>query len=495
MKVDLLIENGTIVTSSGRKKAAIGVKNGRIAAVTTTTEGIEARETLDASGLHILPGIVDTEAHPGCYNPFKDDVATETRAAASVGVTTWGVHQPSTRLGAEPFVEYVQAEDVGPFLPVMPGCIEIIKNHSAVDMYITPMIETDEQVAEIPQMASEFGVTSYKLYCQSMKPELDKYWAGRKAGLGHGFDDGVIFGVMQKVAALGGAAITQIHAENWQIARLIEKDLIDAGRTDFAAWTDRSPHFCEVHHVRSYGYLAKITGSPLFIQHSSTRQTHEEILRIQGEGVTIYGNTGPAWLYLQPNQEAWRINVPIRYPEDQEAIWKALAEGKGVDSVSSDHVISWPPNAKEDMFNENIWKLRTGFTSRVEMLVPVVLSEGVNGGRLSLERAVEVLCESPAKIFGIYPKKGAIEVGADADFCFVDMEKKVTVTKENTVSGSGWNIVDGHTFTGWPVRTILRGRTISEWKDGDPGPTVVTQGETHGEYLPRVNGHKLYTVD
>ena len=493
MNADLLIKNGRITTPAGTYTASIAVTNGRITAITTDSSGITAAETIDATGLNVLPGIVDSEAHPGCYNPFRKDLASESRAAAAAGVTTWGVHQPSTRLGAEPFVEYVQKEDVGPFLPVMPGCIKIIGEVSATDVFITPMVETDQQVAEIPQLASEFGITSYKLYCQSMKPELDKYWAGRKAGLGAGFDDGVIFGVMQEVARLGGSAITQIHAENWQIARLFEKKLIADGRTDFAAWTDRSPDFCETHHVRSFGYLAKITGSPLFVQHASVRTTHEEILRLRGEGVRVYGNTGPSWLYLEPNQEAWRINVPIRSPVEREAVWKALANDRGVDSVSSDHVISWPPNQKESMFNDNIWKLRTGFTSRVEMLLPVMLSYGVNAGRITLERAVQVLCENPARIYGIYPKKGLIQVGSDADFCFVDLNRKVTVGKDQVVSGSGWSIVEGHTFTGWPVRTILRGKTTSHWKPGDAGPTVVSEG-THGRYLPRVAGTTFHPL-
>jgi dihydropyrimidinase/dihydroorotase len=493
MNADLLIVNGRITTSAGTYIAAIAVKDGRITAITADPTGITARETIDATGLNILPGIVDSEAHPGCYNPFRKDLESESRAAAAAGVTTWGVHQPSTRLGAEPFVEYVQKEDVGPFLPVMPGCIKIIEEVSAVDVFITPMVETDQQVAEIPQLAAEFGMTSYKLYCQSMKPELDKYWAGRKAGLGAGFDDGVIFGVMQQVAKLGGSAITQIHAENWQIARLFEKQLIEDGRTDFAAWTDRSPDFAETHHVRSFGYLAKITGSPLFIQHASVRTTHEEILRLRGEGVRVYGNTGPTWLYLEPNQKAWRINVPVRYPEEKEAVWKALAADRGVDSVSSDHVISWSPNAKEAMFNDNIWKLRTGFTSRVEMMLPVMLSYGVQAGRISLERAVQVLCENPAKIYGLYPKKGCIQVGADADFVFVDLAKQVTVGKDQVTSASGWSIVEGHTFTGWPVRTILRGKTISQWKPGDAGATTI-RGGTHGRYLARVNGRALYPL-
>jgi dihydropyrimidinase/dihydroorotase len=217
-------------------------------------------------------------------------------------------------------------------------------------------------------------------------------------------------------------------------------------------------------------------------------------MRIKGEGVTIYGNSGPSWLYMEPNQESWRINVPIRYPDNRAAIWEALETGKGVDSVSSDHVISWAPNHRRDMFDDNIWKLRTGFTSRVEMLVPVVLSYGVNEGRITLERAVEVLCENPAKIFGIFPKKGTIQVGADADFCFVDMDREVTVSADNVTSDSGWSVVENHTFKGWPVRTILRGKTIAHWKEEGAGPEVVATEDTHGVYLPRVDGAKNYPL-
>jgi len=494
MNVDLLIKGGRIVSSGGKYAANIAVKDGKIVAISKDDNGFEAKEVIDAKGLYVIPGIVDSEAHPGCYNPFEFDVKNETQAAAAAGVTTWGVHGPSTRLGAEPFVEYVQATDVKGFLPVMETCAKTIDRSSAVDIFITPMVETDEQVEEMPKMASEWGVTSYKLYCQSMKPELDKYWAGRRAGLGHGFDDGVIYGVMEQVAKMGGAAVTQIHAENWQIARIFEKRLIADGRTDFAAWTDRSPDFCEVHHTRSFGYLAKITGSPLFLQHASTAETHQEILRMRAEGVKVYGNTGPAWLYLEPNQKAWRINAPIRYRKNSDAVWKGFNDGT-VNTVSSDHVIAWLPNDKESMFNDNIWKLRTGFTSRVEMLTPVILSKGVNEGRITLEKAVDIMCETPAKIYGLFPKKGTIQIGADADFCFVDLDKKVTVSKKNLHTGSGWSIVEGHEFKGWPVRTILRGRTISKWNEEKGAAEVVDKSDTSGRYLPRIAGKSLYPID
>jgi dihydroorotase-like cyclic amidohydrolase len=111
------------------------------------------------------------------------------------------------------------------------------------------------------------------------------------------------------------------------------------------------------------------------------------------------------------------------------------------------------------MYNENIWKLRTGFTSRVGLLSPVMLSEGVNKGRITLERMVEVCCENPAKIFGLYPKKGALQVGSDADMVLVDLDKEVTLEKKHLFTRSGWSIAEGHTFKGWPVMTILRGRS------------------------------------
>lgn len=490
--VDLKIVGGRVVTPAGiQNNVEIAVQGGRIVAMGSGAAMPEARQTINVQGKYILPGLVDTEAHPGCYVPFEKDIQSETWEAASVGVTTWGVHAPSTRLGAEPFQEYVQPEHVAPFSQVLDGAIEILNRSSAIDVFLTFMLETDAQAEEIPLYAEKWGVTSHKLYLQSMKPELDKYWAGRRAGLGHGFDDGTVYLAMEQTAKLGPPGIMCIHPENWQISRIFEKRLIAEGRTDFGAWTDRSPDFCEAHHVHSYSYLAKITGCPLYIQHATTSLTYEAILKARGEGIKIYAQTGPAWLYLTP-ENGWRINVPLRRRDHVEKIWQALAEGV-IDAVGSDHVISWDPPLREQMYNENIWKLRTGFTSRVGMLTPVMLSEGVNKGRISLERMVEVCCENPAKIFGLYPKKGALQVGADADLVVVDLDKEVTVDKKHIFSRSGWSIVEGHIFKGWPVMTILRGQVVAEWPDDEDGPRLV--GQPAGRYLPRKPGHQFYPLD
>jgi dihydropyrimidinase/dihydroorotase len=191
-------------------------------------------------------------------------------------------------------------------------------------------------------------------------------------------------------------------------------------------------------------------------------------------------------------EAGWRINVPLRYRKDIPKIWDAVAKGI-IDAVGSDHVVAWEPSGREDMYNENIWKLRTGFTSRVECLLPVMLSEGVNKGRITLEKVAEVCAENPAKIFGLYPKKGAIVVGADADFVVVDLDREVQVGKQHILTRSGWSLLEGHVMRGWPVMTILRGNVIAEWPEGEPGPRIVAESPV-GRYVPRIPGRALYPL-
>lgn len=484
-EVDLVISGGTVVTPSGPRRLGIAVDDGRIVATAREELLPPARRTYDATGLHLIPGLVDSESHPGCYSPLKDDLATESRAAVVSGVTTWGIHAPSTRLGDPEFVEFVQPEDVVSFHEPFEHFQRLMESDAAVDIFLTYMLETDQQAAEIPEYAKEHGVTSYKLYLQSMSPEAEPHWPGRRAGLGHGFDDGVCYLTMENVAALGAPGVVCMHCENWEIARIFDKRLREEGRTDWAAWSDRSPHFLEAHHIRSYGYLAEETGCPIYIQHATTPESYREILELRSRGVTCHAQTGPHWLHFgkgEPN--AWRINVPLRSRENNPNIWRAIEDGV-INSVGSDHVVSWVPSDYESSYNENLWELKTGFTSRVEALLPVLL-EGVHQGKLSLEQMVEIACENPAKIFGVYPRKGSLEVGADADIVAVDLDRVVEVANDMVLTRSGWTVLDGHQMHGWNVATFLRGKQMSRFEEGASGPEFI--GDSDGEYLRRVPG-------
>ncbi len=489
-QLDLVIKNGTVVLGSGQYQVSVGIKDGRIAALAPDELMPPAKEMIDATGLHVLPGIVDSEAHPGCYVPFDEDMRSESRAAACAGVTTWGIQAPVTRLGTKPFKEVVSRADVVSFNDSFPSAVEVIETESFVDAYLTYMLETDQHAREIPQYAEEHGVTSYKLYLQTRglgrsDNTEDTNWPSRRAGLGHGIDDGTVYQVMENVAHLGYPAICHIHPENWEIARVFEERLRASGRTDFGAWTDRSPDFLEAQHVRAYAYMAaQVPGHVrLYLQHATTRLTFEEIAKARAEGLELYAQTGPAWLWLEP-EYGWRINVPLRRRDAIEALWAALADGT-VDVVGSDHVVGWEPSSHEAMYHPEIWSCRTGF-SRVEMILPVMLSEGVNAGRLSIERVVQVICENPARTAGIWGRKGSLLPGFDADVVLVDLDRVVDVSEHHLNTRSGWSLMQGHQFTGWPVKTILRGRVTAEWSDDAPGMRPI--GEARGRYLRRVPG-------
>jgi len=485
--LDLKVVNGTVVLGGGQYKIGVGVKDGKVAMLAPDDQLPDAKEVIDARGNYILPGIVDSEAHPGCYVPFEYDMRTESRAAACAGVTTWGIQAPTTRLGTKPFQEVVRRSDVVSFNESFPSGRDVINEVSHVDAYLTYMLETDEHAREIPQYAEEHGVTSYKLYLQTrgmkgMADEDDTNWPSRRAGLGSGIDDGTVYQVMEEVGHLGYPGIVHIHPENWEIGRVFEERLRAAGRTDFGAWTDRSPDFLEAQHIRAYAYLAMQTPGNvrLYLQHCTTQLSFDEVAKARAEGLELYAQTGPPWLWAEP-ETGWRINVPLRRRDNIEALWVALANGT-VDVVGSDHVVGWEPSSYEEMYNPVIWDCRTGF-SRVELFLPVMLSEGVAAGRISIERLVQVSCENPAKTSGLWGQKGSLLPGFDADMVIVDAGREVTVGKEHINTRSGWSIMEGHTFTGWPIKTIMRGKVTAEWADDSPGMRPV--GDPRGEYLPR----------
>jgi dihydropyrimidinase len=480
-EVDLKLVGGRVVTGGGVFEAGVAIRGGIVVAVATDELLPPARRVIDVKGNHILPGIVDSEAHPGCYVPFEDDLVPESRAAACAGITTWGIQAPSTRLGTRPFKRFVQAADVVPFSQSFPTAKEFVERYSSVDCFLTFMMETDAQAEEIPLYCEEYGVTSYKLYMQARRiPAEDHNWPSRRAGLGVGIDDGTLYLVMEQVARYGAPAICSIHPENWEIARVFERRLRELGRNDFAAWTDRSPHMLEAQHVRAYAYIAEQLGARMYVQHATTPETFQEIREARRRGVELYAQTGPAWLGFTPF-DGYRINVPLRYREAQEQLWQALARGD-VDAVGSDHVVAWEPATREAMWNDSIWDCRTGF-SRVETFLPVLLTKGVHEGRITLPRLVQVSCENPARIYGLFPRKGTIQVGSDADLVVIDLSREVTVGKQHLNTRAGWSIMEGKTYHGWPVMTLLRGQVTAEWADDAPGPRPV--GEPGGRYLPR----------
>ena len=234
------------------------------------------------------------------------------------------------------------------------------------------------------------------------------------------------------------------HCENWQIARVLQRRLEAAGRHDMGAWDDHSPWITEAADARAYLYFCEVTGCPAYIVHCTTEQTVAEVQRARQAGVQVTSQVGIHYLVL--NKDAWRINVPLRDAATHEALWRALASGE-IDCIGSDHVAHL--RTREAMETGNVWTTISGFPSRVEALLPMMLSEGVNAGRLTLERLAQVASENPARIFGLYPRKGAIQVGADADLVVVDLDREATITA-TAAHGHPLDVYEGRRVKGWP---------------------------------------------
>ncbi|MBI2912261.1 MAG: amidohydrolase family protein [Chloroflexi bacterium] len=487
--VDLLIRGGTVVTAQGSVKANIAVSQGKITGIMGDSLVPAANRTIDCSGKFILPGIVDPEVHIGLHRPLADDFVSETRAAAATGITTWGLMLTSTNI-SQTYNPEPRPEEVQPYMAVMPVLLELADGRAMTDYFLTAKIMNDGHAREVPRLAREWGVTSFKtqLHLKSGAGAWSAWPSGRTQGH-YGFDDGMVYLAMQQIAALGAPGIYCLHCENWEVARVIQEQLLAEGRRDMGAWDDRSPAFCEAGHVVAYSYYAKLTGCPIYIQHVTTPETVAAIVEAKAKGTMIYGQTGPHYLYL--TKDVWKINVPLRDQQAVEGVWKGLREGH-VNSIGSDHVNHHLPREKMEAKGD-VWATVSGFSSRVEALLPVMLSEGVSKGRITLERLVAVCCEGPARLFGLYPKKGAIAVGSDADFVVVDLDLARTVSREMICTSAGWSIYEGHNFKGWPIMTILRGDVIMDWPAAAPAPRFPAQPK--GEYQRRVVGKPLYPID
>ena len=351
---DLVFKNGLIVTPAGTIEGGVAILDGKIAAVGRDMFLPAADREIDLAGKYLLPGVIDPECHLGSHRPLADDFRSETRAAAASGVTTWGMQLVSLAItgGAD---KVKAPADIPSFTQAMPSYYDAARS-AAIDFFLTPILGTDEHVEEIPYLAKEHGITSFKLHLQMQGPWKSTWPA-------YAFDDGSIYSAFESVAKLGAPAIALLHCENWEIARVLQKRLMDAGRTDMGAWDDRSPAFTEAGHARTYLYYARVAGCPIYVVHVTTKETLTEIEKAKAEGLKVYSEIGTHYLVL--HKDAWKINVPLRDRSTHETLWHALASG-AIDCIGSDHVAH--TRSRESMETGNVWTT-----------IDVLLSEIANG--------------------------------------------------------------------------------------------------------------------
>lgn len=447
-RADLVVTNGRVVTPTGVFDGGFAVRDGKFVAVGGQLP--DAGDRIDARGRLILPGLVDPHVHLGGAFPYEQNLLTEGESAAAGGVTTLIQYRRSSR-----YAEGTRVLETPSFLETFPPDLETAQRTMALDTAFHFIISTLEQAAEIPVYAERFGVRSYKLY-------MGGYAPGNPIGLA-AVDDGVLYAAMERIRELGPYAYCMVHAENQGLYLLLTDREKHSGRVDLGAYVDSRPPFVEIEAIARAAYLAEVQRCPLYIVHTTTGGGIEAAVAARRRGARIVIETCPHYLALT-NDDArlaaqgpaiGKVSPPLRDRSEQDALWAAIADGN-VDTIGTDHVPVLKAGA-------TVWEERPGFAGLATML-PVLVTHGLLRDRLSPVRLAELTAANPAKLFGLWPRKGAIAVGADADAVIVDLETEATVGPEVTHSRYT-SAFEGLALRGWPVLTLRRGEVV--FKDGD----------------------------
>lgn len=274
----------------------------------------------------------------------------------------------------------------------------MLEQWAYTDVGFHGMIFSEKNIEEIPVVA-EMGVRSFKFFLPYKGPEA--------VPPAIGIDDGIVYKGFEEIAKLDPPGLALFHAENIEIFFQLKNEFLKEGRD--VDWHDTRPNFVEVESIRKMAFYAKETGCPIYVVHMSVREGTAEVLKARAQGVNITAETCPQYLTLTKHSHRilGKVNPPLRDTLDNDALWEGLRTGV-IECLGSDHAPCATKHKTE------FWSAVVGFAG-VQTLLPVMLSEGVNKGRISLERLVEVACYNNARKFGLLPRKGILQIGSDAD--------------------------------------------------------------------------------
>jgi dihydropyrimidinase len=438
---ELVVRGGTVVTAGGSGAADVGIAGGKVVQLGGSLRG---RREIDASGALVLPGAIDMHVHlsPGAppqpgVPAWADDFASGSRAAIAGGVTTIGnMTFPWAGQSLRAALDRDLAAAAG---------------SAAVDYVLHPVLAepSPAAVAEVPGLAAD-GHTSLKLFM--VDPAFEEH--GDQA--------------VAAIAAAGRAGmLTLLHCEDGPLVRFAGAALVAAGQGGLASWGPSRPAFAERAAVDRAAAICEATGAPVYIVHLSSALALTSARRAQAAGLPVFVETRPVYLHLtgerlaEPDGGKYIGSPPLREPGDVAALWSGLADGS-VHTLGSDHA-PWVLADKTDPALD-VTNARQGVAD-LETLLPMLFSAGVTTGRISLPRLVSLTSTAPARLFGLYPRKGTIAVGSDADLVVLDPQVRRVIDGRSMQSRAGYSVYDGMAVTGWPRYTVSRGEVVLDGGD------------------------------
>jgi dihydropyrimidinase len=453
--VDVVVRGGQVVTATDVVETAVAIQGGRVVAL--GPEGLlpPAGRVIDAAGKFVLPGLIDCHLHVG---PEYDDWATASRAAARTGLTT-----------LLPFVVYDEGETLAQAFGRLREEAEAV---SVLDFGFHFILNHEPRILDGLPEAVRLGVRSFKLFMTYKKRPQRMV------------SDEFIARTMERLAPLG--AVCQLHCENGDILGYLEDKAIAEGRTRPTDFPPTCPDWTEEEAINRAVLIGRLTGCPTYVVHLSTRVGLERIKRAQADGQRVWTETCPQYLLLTDKEmERWgpfaKIGPPLRPADgpDRAALWAGLAEG-AIAAVASDHSPRVPAAKEPGRKNIDDQGRPVPFGApSLETLVPLMWSEGVVQRGLGPAWLARVLAENPARIFGLWPRKGAIRVGADADLTIWDPEPQWTIHSADHLGIARFTPYEGWPVRGRPWMTLLRGQVLLT-----PAGELEQKPGT-GRYVPR----------
>lgn len=430
---DLVVRNGTvIVPGTGRVETDVGIIGDRIA---TLGHDLRGSEIYDATGKVVLPGIFDPHVHIGNELSFEEEAETETRAALLGGVTTIGI--------------FIRSLDE-PYLPQLPSLRAVMDQKSYVDSIFHPQIFTAEQIDEMPDCARQHGIRSFKFYMSGMP------------GIVKSVSDDFMLAGFRKIATLGSDVIACVHCETGVLIEQARQELrAKKPEGTLADWEDAHPADAEALAIRTAAYLAKVIGVHLYVVHVSSRQGIESVHLARADGTKLTAETITPFLGISsddPNGFLCKMVPPVRAPEHRTALWDAVRDGT-LDTVGTDNTSRRRASKQPEA---GLHGSRPGHPSLGTHL-PVLLHHGRLHG-IPLERLIDLAARKPAQTYGLYPRKGTIAPGSDADLVVVDLDLEKVVRPEELRGMSDFSPFEGKRLRGWPVATMKAGKIVA--RDG-----------------------------
>jgi dihydropyrimidinase len=439
--MSVLIRNGRVVTAADDYVADLYVEDETITLIGESLD-MQADKVIDADGKYVLPGCVDPHTHldmPFGGTVTIDDVESGQTSAAFGGTTC--------------HVDFIIQPPGQTFAAALDEWRSKAAGKQVIDMGYHMAVTDLENGGTLEELATlpEQGITSYKLF-MAYKGALM-------------VDDETLFRTMEVAAQTG--ALIMVHAENGDVIDVLVKQALAAGHTEPKYHALTRPPEAEGEATNRAIQLAHLTGAPLYVVHVTCKEAVEPISRAREKGWDVWGETCTQYFFnslddiAKPNFEGAKYvySPPVRDASNHEVLWNAV-RNDALSVISTDHC-AFLFDGQKTLGKDDFSKIPNGGPG-LENRLQMIHEFGVRTGRISLNRMVELLATNPAKLFGLYPRKGTVAVGSDADLVIFDPKKKVTISAKTQHSKSDYNLFEGTKVTGSPEIVLLRGHVLVE---------------------------------